>query len=1326
MTMSNYYSRLCFLCLTLSFSCALWGQQFSEISEELGMVHHFEDWNSIGGGAAFFDYDNDGDDDLYFTGGKLSDKLYRNNGDGTFTDVTEASGLQLTATYFTTGVTIGDIDNDGYRDIFVTTFGFITSLGPDKRNLLYKNMGDGTFQEIGPLANLSNASRSVSATFLDHDQDGFLDLYVVNYVDRVRFLYDENGVLNGFDHDCYENFFFHNNGNSTFTQVASQLNLEDAGCGLAIVNTDYDMDGDADLYLANDFGEFVETNQMYINNLTTGVFDTIPTENDINIGFYGMGIAVGDYDLDQDFDYYVSNLGANALLNNDGSGLFTNIAEQAGVPNTSTSNNLLVTSWGTVFADIDNNLYEDLLVANGHIPAAGFIATDQRDPNKLYYNNGDNTFTDISEIAGFASAEKCRGLVYSDFDQDGDLDFFVNVMISDSFPDANVRFYRNDLVSNNNWLQISLEGTRSNRDAIGSTIKVFVDDLVLLREVSGGGSHASQNSTTAHFGLADHANIDSVQVIWPGGEVESFYNLPVNQRHHLIQGLEPRVRINFKVDMSFQEESPQGVFLKMTDAEGAIQSKLMYAPFQDGMYSVSFLQKPGFNGYYTILNGFCPDESCGEDLSEEGCDGLTTDFKRFLEPVLNDTTINLCFGICSGIPCQSTVDSFSVHFTVNTAPLDEDLESIFIRGLSPTGADLPMADPEGDGIYELSINLAEGYSTYYTYVNGECSDESCAEELSGQGCTDEVNNYYRFLPTLTQDTMLAACFGVCNTDSCFAPIDTFRLRINLNMTNEDLNPTGVFIIGDFFGLPGATPLYDGNGDGIYTNIFDLPEGFSTYYSFTNGSNCPGTTCYEDLSGQACANTDQNNFRYFGPLTSDTVLNLCFGECQLAACFPPADSVDITFNVNMAPVATSPEGVYWLNSFDAPGEFPLTDIDQDDIYTFTIRRPEGFSTFYSIANGTCPDLSCLENLDGQNCADPFELNYRFLDPVFSDTVLNLCFASCDPMDCLAPIDSVDIQINLNTAAIDVSAEGIYLVEGTFGSPGTNPLEDLDGDGVYSIALRVPEGFSSFYSFTNGLCLDLSCKEDLTGQDCGPPNANNNRWLPPVMQDTVINTCFAECIPDLDCTLPPAPVEVVFTVDMLLSQTDPAGVYLSGDFGLPNTEFLMTDNGGGSIWTTTLAITPGDYHYRFVNGTPDQGVPETLEEDVLNNCSEIVDDIRQRTLLVTEDQPLTLDTVCFDECIECIIIDDVDQALPDLVIFELQPNPAKHYSRLLCRNAPVARKQVRIFNAMGSIVEEFQMAPTETEYLLATHTLPSGIYWITLEIEGIYLIQKLVIQ
>jgi hypothetical protein len=1036
-----------------------------------------------------------------------------------------------------------------------------------------------------------------------------------------------------------------------------------------------------------------------------------------------MGIAVSDYDLDQDYDYYVSNLGANALLNNDGNGLFTNIAEQAGVSNTSTNNNLLVTSWGTAFADIDNNLYEDLFVSNGYIPASEFIATDSIDPNKLYYNNGDNTFTDISDISGFNTPEKCRGLAYSDFDNDGDVDVFVNVMVSSTFPEAHIRLYRNDLVSDNNWVQFTLQGTQTNRDAIGAQVRLFVDDLILLREISGGGSHASQNSITAHFGLADYTSIDSVQVIWPGGESESFFDLEINQHHTLIQSLEDRVRITFTVDMSFQETTPEGVFIKMTDGDGATRRKLMYSPFQDDQYSVSFLEVPGFSGFYTITIGTCPDESCEEDLSEEGCDNLTMNFERILPPTFSDTNINLCYGICAGIPCQSTVDSFLVSFTLNAAPLDEDLETIFIRGISPNGQGTPMNDPDGDGIFELSVNLAENFSTYYTYSNGNCSSIDCVEDLSGQGCTEAANNYYRYLPPLTQDTLLSACFGVCNTDSCFAPIDTFRLQVNLNMTNEDLNPTGVFIIGDFFGLPGATPLFDGNGDGVFTNFFDLPEGFSTYYSFTNGSNC-GTNCYEDLSGQPCANNDQNNFRYFGPLTSDTVLNLCFGECQLAACFPSADSVDITFNLNMASVSTSPDGVFWLNSFDAPGEFPMTDVDQDGIYTFTIRRPEGFSSYYSFANGTCNDSSCLEDLEGQECADPFELNYRLLAPVFSDTMLNLCFGSCDTINCVAPIDSVDIQINVNTAAIDVSVEGIYLVEGAFGAPGVNPMEDSDGDGVYSITVRQPEGFSSFYSFTNGLCPDLSCKEDLTGQDCGPPNANNNRWLPAVPQDTIINTCFAECIPDLECTLPPPTTPVTFGFHDPLNGE--VAVFLTGEFGLPENDFELTESPTGSgEWLVTLDLLPGTYYYRFGTGTPMNGTMETFPIGQADTCT--VDLFGERFRVITvEDTALELELVCFELCFSCEIVDNVTAPMPEVQRFKIQPNPTSGQTTLSWEANGGDQIQIRLTNTMGQVVKQFELPAGKEELLISTNDLPAGIYWVILETEGIYLTQKLVVQ
>ncbi len=1088
----NSFLLILFLSCSLIGNAVLFAQTFTDVAQSAGIEHTFAAYVDIGGGAAFFDYDMDGDEDVYFTGGRLMDKLYRNDGDGTFTDVTIESGLEITSTYYTSGVTTGDIDNDGFREIFVTTFGFANSYSPNKRNLLFRNLGDGTFQEMAPLANIGDASRSTGAIFFDHDLDGYLDLYVLNYINRTRLITNGSGVI-GFDHDCYENYFYHNNGDFTFTEAAFELGINDNGCSLAGTNTDFDFDSDQDLYVVNDFGEFVEPNLMYTNQLTTGVFDSITGQtNGSGIGLYGMGIAWGDYDLDQDIDYYITNLGSNVLLNNNGAGQYQDVATAAGVTNTNTPDGLLSTSWGTAFIDFDNNLYEDLFVSNGYIPAADFIATGSLDPNKLFYNNGDQTFTDISDIAGFNSTEKCRGLAYGDYDNDGDVDLLVSSMygIVDM---PKVKLYRNDLDNSNNWVKIKLEGTQCNRDAIGAQIRLFIGDLVLIREISGGGSHASQHSSIAHFGLADYPTIDSIQVRWPGSTPETFFDLAINEQHHLVQGESPTVRISFSVDMSFQDVNPEGVYIRITSTTGEVRQKLLYSPYQDNQYRVSFLQELGFSGSYTLLNGRCNDGNCQEDLSEENCDDLTIDFERLLAPILNDTTINLCFGICYGLPCQSTLDSFSVNFTVNTAPLGEDLETIFIRGLSPTGQDLPMADPEGDGTYELSLNLAEGFSAYYTFINGECSDESCAEDLSGQ----------------------------------------------------------------------------------------------------------------------------------------------------------------------------------------------------------------------------------------ECADPFELNYRFLNPVFSDTVVNLCFASCDAGDCLVPIDSVDIQINLNTAAIDVSEEGVYLIECLFGSPGVNPLEDIDEDGVFSISLRVPEGFSSFYSFTNGLCLDLSCKEDLTGQDCGPPNANNNRWLPPVMQDTIINTCFAECIPDLDCTLPPTPTPVTFGFHDPLNEE--IAIFLNGEFGLPENDFELTESSAGSgEWFVTLDLLPDTYYYRFGTGTPMDGTLEAFATGLADTCTLDLSGEHFRAITV-EDIALELEPVCFELCYSCeVIIDNVTTLDLGTWTLQIHPNPASKQTLVSWKPDTGDHIQIRLINAVGQIVEHFELASEKKELLLSTNNLPAGIYWVILETEGIYLTQKLVIQ
>ena len=538
----------CKHCLILLIICTLsfingpllTAQTFQDISVQSGIDFTFSEQQHLGGGIAFFDYDGDGDEDIYITGGKNEDKLYRNNSDLTFTDVTIEAGLGITASYYTLGVTTGDVDNDGYREIYVQSWGNdqqSADLQEVDRTLFFKNNGNGTFTEDGISRGIDVQSLSVGATFLDYNNDGFLDLYVVNYVSEVGFLYDEwEEQIIGFDHECYPNHFYLNDGTGNFTDITATLGLENDGCSLAIIATDFDQDNDIDIYVGNDFGEFEVPNTLYRNNYPNNSFTDVSVGTGTNVGIYAMGIANGDYDLDGDFDYYISNLGRNVLLNNN-AGVFTDVATAAGVENTNTPNGFLTTGWGTAFLDYDNDMYPDLFVANGRIPAADFIGTDAEDPNKLYQNNHNSTFTDVSTTAGIDDLNKGRGMAYSDFDNDGDLDIGVIVQNNSVDADAKCKIYQNNTSNSNNFLKIKLVGTSCNRDAFGSSVSVFCDNgTQLIREIDGGGSsHCSQHSSIAHFGLGDNTMVDSVVVNWLGGTPEKFYEVAVNQTLTIVQ-----------------------------------------------------------------------------------------------------------------------------------------------------------------------------------------------------------------------------------------------------------------------------------------------------------------------------------------------------------------------------------------------------------------------------------------------------------------------------------------------------------------------------------------------------------------------------------------------------------------------------------------------------------------------------------------------------------------------------------------------------------------------------------------------------------------------
>ena len=521
--------RFIFLFFFFIASFYIKAQHFQEFQDSANIDHVFDQTSFLGGGAAFFDYDNDGDDDLYITAGNKRDHFYENNGDGTFTNKTIEAGFVITVLYYTTGVIAGDIDNDGFKDLFVTTW--FSDFEPLTKNLLFRNNGDGTFNEIWAQQEEKDIVQTMGATFIDYDLDGLLDIYAVSYVDETNFIFDDNNNIIGFDHDCYQNTFYHNLGDGNFVEVSADLGLADTGCALAVTATDFDIDGNMDIYLANDFGEFIQPNRLFKNNLTGLKFTEVGSEYNADIGMYGMGIAVGDIDNDLDLDYYITNFGKNALLRNDGNN-FTDIADVSEVGDEwIIEDSLYAIGWGTAFLDVDNDADLDLYVANGYVPSPSFIPSKIFMNDKLFLNEDGQQFTDVSLNFGIENKYTSRGLTYADYDNDGDLDILTvveNVPVNDM--GWKTLLYNNRYGSEKNWFQITLEGTEVNRDAYGSKVYLFAGDKIFLHEISGGSSHGSQMSSRVHFGLADEIKIDSIHVLWTGGKrLQPLYDLDINQ-----------------------------------------------------------------------------------------------------------------------------------------------------------------------------------------------------------------------------------------------------------------------------------------------------------------------------------------------------------------------------------------------------------------------------------------------------------------------------------------------------------------------------------------------------------------------------------------------------------------------------------------------------------------------------------------------------------------------------------------------------------------------------------------------------------------------------
>ncbi|MGH9612927.1 MAG: CRTAC1 family protein [Bryobacteraceae bacterium] len=494
---------------------------------------------TMGSGAALFDYDNDGRLDIYLvngapladptqkgtipqkTGPKYWNRLYHQKADGTFEDVTEKAGLAGVG--YGMGVAVGDYDNDGYEDLYVTAYG---------GNKLYHNNGDGTFTDVTEKAGAGGSGWSTSAAWVDLDNDGRLDLVVLRY---VQWDFDDiwcGEHREGYRAYCHPDVFkpiaplvYHNDGNGHFTEIAENAGLAKPGKGLGIAIADYDRDGHIDLFMANDsMPEFLYHNKGNGTFEEEGLISGVAVDADGRT-YAGMGVDFADYNNDGLPDLAVDDLANQiyALYQNNGDGSFTYASQTAGIGRIT----MLHSGWGLRFLDYDNDGWKDLLIAQGHdldTVQLTFPQLRYREPMLLARNTG-HGFADVSKASGaiFHEAWVGRGLAIGDIDNDGRLDAVVTTN------DGPAYVLHNETNTRNHWLTLKLVGHKSNRDGIGAEVKVVTGKRAQYATATTASSYLSSSDKRVHFGLGTAAAADAVEIRWPSGIRQTLKNIRGDQ-----------------------------------------------------------------------------------------------------------------------------------------------------------------------------------------------------------------------------------------------------------------------------------------------------------------------------------------------------------------------------------------------------------------------------------------------------------------------------------------------------------------------------------------------------------------------------------------------------------------------------------------------------------------------------------------------------------------------------------------------------------------------------------------------------------------------------
>jgi len=490
---------------------------------------------TMAGGLAAFDYNNDGKVDIFFTNGaaipslekespKFFNRLYRNDGGMKFTDVTLQAGVAGEG--YSMGVAAADYNNDGYTDLFVAGV---------YRNILYRNLGNGKFEDVTEAAGIKSDKWSVAAGWFDYDNDGWLDLFVVNYAhwtpDFDRYCGDRERNLRVYCHPKYfeglPNTLYRNRRDGTFEDVSKEAGiLEHIGRGMSVAFADYDNDGFTDVFVTND-----NLPNFLFRNRRNGTFEEVALEAGVALTNDGapiasMGADFRDFDNDGLCDINVTALAGETfpLFRNLGKGSFLDATHISQLAQPSAARS----GWSNGFFDFNNDGWKDLFTANSDVNDLVdlFQSTHYKQPNSLFANLGDGTFRDVSSDAGFTLARAHRGSAFADFDNDGKVDVVVSAL------GESAELWQNVSPDPNNWLVLKLTGTRSNRDGIGAKIRLGDQ----FNHVTTAVGYASSSPSTVHFGTGKLEKIDRIEIRWPSGTVQVLQNVATNQ---LIEVREP-------------------------------------------------------------------------------------------------------------------------------------------------------------------------------------------------------------------------------------------------------------------------------------------------------------------------------------------------------------------------------------------------------------------------------------------------------------------------------------------------------------------------------------------------------------------------------------------------------------------------------------------------------------------------------------------------------------------------------------------------------------------------------------------------------------------